>query len=163
MLIKIACSVAVCICSWLLGVGYKNMLNENILIIEDYIKFAKALKSTVIYSGKNMFDFIKSNKSERLNSFSDYVTSNKNNGMEKILKEFKTSNIIEAECVKILHTALVFAESSSDASGIAEQLEEAINFLEQYKNETREVYCGKIKTAPSLAMIMGLFIAVLFI
>jgi hypothetical protein len=163
MLIKIACATAICICSWLLGNGYKNSLSEKIKIIEEYISFSIGLKSAVSFSGKNLYEYIKNSKFKHLKAFGDYLCENKDIGIEKNIKSYISLSLIEKECIEKMEPSLLLLESSSDVYGIAEQLDESIRMLELYKNEIREAYCGKIKTAPSLALITGLFVAVLLI
>ncbi len=163
MLIKLFCAMAICVCSWLLGNGYKASLNEKIKIVEDYISFAITLKSAVMYSGKNLYNYVENLRSERLRRFFCCLIENKNAGIEECLKKYEPVSRQERECINILYPSLVLLETSSDVYGISEQINESISLLEIYKNEIREAYCGKIKTAPSLALITGLFIAVLLI
>ena len=91
------------------------------------------------------------------------MIKNKKFGLKVGIENYKCKNKVDFECVNKAKEALLFAEESSDVSGIANMIEEAIISLKNYKQHLEEELYGKIKTAPRLALMAGLFVSVLLI
>lgn len=163
MLVKLLCIIVLCFCAWFFGKGYSDVLKDRISLVNEYIIFCKELKSAVAYSGKNVYAFLEKNKLKYTREFCNFLIQNKAFGIEKALQKYESINKDEEKCIGILSQALTFIENSSDIEGISELLIGAGESLENHKKQIQEEYKGKIKTAPSIALISGLFIALVLI
>jgi len=163
MLIKFISVIILSLCAWFFGKNYSDLLIEKIHIVEEYILFSKELKSAVYFSGKNVYEFFKNNKLKATENFCTFLINNKTIEIMKSIKKFKPINNDEKICVDFLYEPLVFIENSSDTEVIAELLNSASENLLSYKLQIQEEYKGRIKTAPSITLICGLFIALVLI
>lgn len=163
MLIKFLCVIVFSFCAWYFGKNFSDVLKDRISLVDEYIVFSKELKSAVSYSGKNIYDFLETNKLKHTTEFSNFLIKNKTIGIEKSLEKYKIKNKDEEICISALKEALVFIENSSDIEGIGQLLIGAEENLENHKKQIQEEYKGKIKIAPSIALIGGLFIALVLI
>ncbi len=162
MLVKFIVCTVFCFCTCYFGIEYVRLAKEKIQMISDYIFFANSLKSAVIYSGENVFEFFEKIKNSA-REFCEFAKTNKNNGILWAIDNYKARNVQEKECLRILRQSLITTELSSDVLGIGNTLEQAVMELEELKKQTQEDYKGKIKIAPSLGLLCGLFAVILFI
>lgn len=160
MLLKILGCVALVGGSWCLGKNISNSYSEKIKIIDSYILFLKNFKSAVVFSGTNMYSFFLKNKDDNIRNFLDFLIKKRN---VKDIYRFEGINKIENKCIDLISESIILAEKSSDSELISNYFEESISKLNYYKNEIVEEYRGKIKTAPSIGAVVGMFIAVLVI
>ncbi len=163
MLIKTFCVIVLCFCAWFFGKSFSDVLKDRINLVDDYIIFSKELKSAVGFSGQNIYDFLQVNKLKHTSLLCDYLIEQKSIGIEKALENYKSKNQDEEKCIEIIKQTLVFIEHSSDIEGISQLLAGVAESLEIHKKQIQEEYKGKIKTAPSIALIGGLFIALVLI
>ena len=163
MLIKFLCVIVICFSSWFLGKMYSESLISKINLVEKYIKLLKEIKSNVCYSGKNVYDFLAVQSYDKTNNFCSFLLKNKDVGFEKAIKAYAPENEEEKFCVSALFEAFVFLENSSDTEGISDLILCAIEKLSEYKKQLGEEYKGKIKTAPPIFLLFGLFIALVLI
>ncbi len=162
MAIKVLFGSVLCFCAYFIGREFARGINERILTVSDYILFIQTFKSSVTYSGINMFDFF-ARCCGREKNFTDFLLENKSSGIKDSVENYKSQNSVEGKCVEIIKPSLLFAQESSDVIGIGALLEEAVLSLEIYKKQLQEELNGKIKTAPRLALMIGVFIAVLLV
>ncbi len=160
MLLKIAGGLVITFGTWLLGKNVAEDYRENIKIIDSYILLIKNFKSAVSFLGINMYDFFCKNHFKHTEKLFEFLSDKRN---VKEIKKFKGVNQTEDKCISLITESFLLAEESSDRELISEYLEECLLKLEQLKNEMMEDYRGKIKTAPVLGAIIGIFIAVVII
>lgn len=163
MLIKFICVLIICFSSWFLGKMYSETLSNKINLVEKYIILLKEIKSNVYYSGKNIYDFLGVKNHDKTNKFCVYLLENKENGFENAIKNYTPKNKEEQFCVDSLYEAFVFLENSSDSDSISDLISCTVEKLQEYKKQLGEEYKGKIKTAPEIFLLCGLFIALVLI
>ena len=91
------------------------------------------------------------------------MLQNKAVGLEGAIKNFTPINQEETFCIDSLLDAFVILENSSDAENISDAISCAIEKLNEHKKQLWEEQKGKIKTAPFIFLLMGLFIALVLI
>ena len=160
MLLKLSGGLLISAGAWILGKSVQENFMEKIKTIEAFVLFVENFKSAVSFSGINMYAFFEKNNEKHIKNFIDFLLKTRS---MKSLKDFKSKNEVEEKCVSLIKEYFVVAENSSDAIHIANCLEEGKLKLLQYKNEFLEEYRGKMKIAPALGFITGMFIAVLII
>ncbi len=160
MLLRLFGGILISVGSWVLGKNIEFKYDEKIKMIESYILFMNKFKSAVKFSGINMYTFFEKNKDSYTEKFLDFLLTNKN---LVAINEFTTTNTVERKCISIISESFVVAENSSDMELISNSFENVIYKLTQFKNEFLEEHRGKMKTAPALGLIAGVFIAVLII
>ncbi len=158
MLLKLFCGIFICFGTWILGKNVSESYRQKIAIIEEYVAFLKNFKSNVTFSGLNMYDFLK--KCKEPQNLITYLLEKKDT---IDIKDFKGACIEEETCADIISEALIVAGTSSDTLSIADFIDEALLKLLQYKKEYLEECCGKIRTAPKIGLIVGMFFAVLIL
>ncbi len=163
MLIRLICACVICVGMYETGKEYSDYIRKKAELVGSYLFFASEMKSAVMFSGKNMYDFFEKFDRGRAGVFCRFAHSRQNAGMKRILDEYSASCKEEKECLKILAEALYTAESSSDASQIAASLDMCVHTFMRYKQQIEEENRAKVKTAPAVALMLGLFVAVLII
>ncbi len=163
MLLRIISAGLICLGAWYLGMEYSIIIKQRIRVVKDYIALTAGLKSAVKYSGKNIYTYLKTVNTGAARNFCAFACKNREKGLAYIFEEYESANLVEHNCLEMLKENFLFAENSSDAEGIAFLLAENCEELERYRKSLEEEYRGKIKTAPSIALILGLFAAVLVI
>ena len=139
MLIRFLVGIMLSLCAWRVGKEYSDHLVEEIRKIDEYILFNEELYSAVAYSGKSIRAVVEENKR-----------------YENFLKD-------KNEYGKMMSQILQRAETCSDAQCVAQMLKDACEKLKNIKRRTEEEYRGKIKTAPAIGLLAGIFFAVLLI
>ncbi len=146
--------------AWVLGRSVSEGYKDKIKIIDSYIAFIKNFKSVVLFSGTNMYVFFSKNQDNNTKKFLNFLIDRKCNSA---LFEFKGANKIEDKCISLISESIILAEKTSDRELISDFLEECAYKLTCFKKEIMEEYRGKIKTAPSVGLMFGIFIAVLIV
>ena len=160
MLLKFLGGLVIIFGTWLLGKNIAEGYCENIKIIDSYILMIKSFKSAVFFSGINMYEFFYKNNFKYTERLFKYLSEKRN---IKEIVNFKGVNGTEDKCISLISESFLLAEKSSDRELISEYLEECLLKLSQLKKEMMEDYRGKIKTAPMIGAIIGIFIAVVII
>ena len=160
MLLKLLGGIVISAGTWILGKNVEMNYNEKVKIIESYILLLNKFKSAVVFSGINMYSFFIKNKNVYTEKFLDFLLLKKN---ILYINEFNGANEIEKNCINIISDSFLLAEISSDTELISNSFDEGIYKLTQYKKEYLEEHRGKMKTASTLGLIAGIFIAVLII
>ncbi len=160
MLLKLMGGIVICIGTWYLGKNISENYLDNMKIIDDYLLFLNNFKSAVAFSGMNMYEFFERNDISGVENLLEFLLI-KRNTCE--IKNFKGKNVLEDKCVNLVSQALMLAQRSSDTKVISDIIDQSINELNRCKKEFWEEHCGKIKTAPKIGLISGLFVAVLVI
>lgn len=160
MLLKIFGAFFICVGTWVLGKNLSLNYCARLDLIEKYILFLKSFKSAVCFSGINMYTFFEKYDCARIKPFLQYLIDKKD--MEKI-KDFKGENQQEDKCLDIIGNVLLLGQTSSDTKAISDFSDEAVLQLSRYKKEFLEEYNGKIKTAPAIGLVVGMFVAVLIL
>ena len=163
MLLRIISAGILCLGAWYLGMEYSFIIKHRIRVVKDYITLTAGLKSAVKYSGKNIYAYLKTVNTGAAKNFCSFACENREKGLAYIFEQYESINLVESNCIDMLKENFLFAENSSDVEGIALFLAETCETLEAYRKSLEEEYRGKIKTAPSIALILGLFAAVLVI
>lgn len=163
MLLRVISAGIICLGAWYLGIEYSFIIRYRIRVVKDFIAFTAGFKSAVKYSGKNMYTYFKTVHTGAAKNFCTFACENRGKGLAYIFDHYESANLVESNCVELLKQNFLFAESSSDIEGISLLLEETGEALTTYRKSLEEEYRGKIKTAPSIALILGLFAAVLII
>ncbi len=163
MLLKLICACVICAGMWTVGREYADHIRSKAVLIGDYLFFTEEMKSAVMFSGKNMYEFFGGIADGGAAEFCRFAYAERGSGMRRILNGYPATCKEEKECLKILSEALCAAEESSDASRIAALLETCACTLKGYKQQIEEENRAKVKTAPSVALMLGLFTAVLII
>ena len=163
MLVKLICTTTIVFCTWFFGISYSQILRDRVKLVDSYVFFLTELKSAITYSGKNIYDFLSENKQKYTRSISEFLILNKDAGIKKTIKDFKCSNNDEQKCVDLISDLMSFIENSSDINVIADLIDLACQNIDNYKKQIQEEYKGKIKIAPSISLICGLFIALVLI
>lgn len=163
MLLRLISAGLICLGAWYIGVEYSLVIRHRFKVVKDFTALAAGLKSAVKYSGRNIYAYLASIHTGAAKCFCAFACEKRERGLAYIFEQYESANFVESNCVEILKESFLFAETSSDAEGIALLLEEACETLEAYRKSLEEEYRGKVKTAPSIALILGLFAAVLII
>ena len=158
MLLKILGGIFICFGTWFLGKNVSESYRQKIEIIEKYVAFLKNFRSNVTFSGLNIYEFLK--KCKEPQNLITYLLEKKDT---IDIKNFKGSCIEEEKCADIISEALSVASTSSDTLAIADFIDEALLKLLQYKKEYLEECYGKIRIAPKIGLIVGMFVAVLIL
>ena len=163
MLLRVISAGVICLGAWYLGMEYSFIIRHRIRIVTDFMALAAGFKSAVKYSGKNMYDYFQTVHTGAAKNFCTFACENRGKGLAYIFQHYESGNVVESNCMELLKQNFLFTESSSDIEGISLLLEEVYEALAAYRKSLEEEYRGKIKTAPSIALILGLFAAVLII
>ncbi len=163
MLVKIICTITIMICTWFFGISYSQILKDRVKLVDAYVLFLTELKSVITYSGKNIYEYLSENKQKYTKNFCEFLIINKDAGIKKTIKDFKCSNNDEQKCIDLIIDLMSFIESSSDINAIADLIDLSCENIVNYKKQIQEEYKGKIKIAPSISLICGLFIALVLI
>ena len=163
MLIKFICALIICFSSWFLGKMYAETLKNKVNLVEKYIILLKEIKSNVYYSGKNIYEFLNVQTFDKSNKFCVHLLKNKESGLANAIKTYSPLNKEEQFCVESSYEAFKFLENSSDTEGISDLISCAVEQLQEYKKQLWEEYKGKIKTAPHMFLLCGLFVSLVLI
>lgn len=160
MLLKLLGALIITLGTWVLGKNVQENFNEQIKIIDSYIFFLQGFKSNVSFSCANMYSFFEKNKEQYTQSLLDYLIKKQDISS---ISDYKSQSEVERKCIYFISDCLIIAEKSSDTEFISNCFEEGILRLIQYKKDFLEENRGKIKAAPALGVVVGIFVSILLV
>ena len=157
---RLIISIFIILFSFYLGVQRTKQLKQRLFDVEEYRKLICGLESAIRCLKKNMFEFFA--VSDFKSPFIEYIVKNKDNQIDKAVEKYQRTKE-EEEIIKIILPALIFAQNSSDITGISGALLHADEMLSAYQKQLKEDLDGKIKTTPYIYLLVGIFIAVIIV
>lgn len=163
MLIKLLGAVLLPAVAYIAGIDYVHRLNGNIRTVDGYILLLQRIKSAVEFSSKDIFRVLGENENEYTKRFTEHLLYEKSNPIAVAIQGYSAVNSVEGECIGCVKESLILIEGSSDKEFISDIIEESLLRLRLYQKQIQEEYRGKIKIAPSVCLVTGIFAAVLII
>lgn len=163
MIFKILICCLISFYAWCVGKKYAETMNNRVKIIDSYVSLFMAFKSAVLFSGIDIFRFFSKYYAEDLKELCVQITNCNENSFESALEKYECRCKEEEKCVESLKNILACAENSNDSEYVGDFISEQIILLEEYKKIIEEDYRGKVKIAPVVTLVIGLFASVLLI